>query len=485
MFKQSDIRRQLKKLATFHVQMERSSTASGKSWQLTKCEAMKTDLVDATLNNGELEEAYQDLYKLERRRADALAAISAASREIATSPDLQGTLRLVMDKAAQTLPMDAGVLFLLDAPSQRFEVAISYNLTPERVARITFAFDEGVPGWVVSHQEPLMIADATQDARVHPAVLEDHVKSVLAVPLITRDADREQVIGVLNLFGQTSTGAFDCEALQLAQVYADQTAVFIAKARLMDELRRSATELEERVERRTSQLKEKQAQVIRAEKMVAVGRLAASVAHEVNNPLQAVALHAQIIADEELNDIARESIGLVQHELDRIATIVQRLLEFQRPRQGQIACHQVEPLLQDVLALTHKQFQQANVRISTDIAPDLSPILIVRNHIEQVFLNLILNAIEAMPHGGELSIRAKQIADTIQIEFEDSGSGMRPAVLQQLFEPFFSTKHSGSGLGLAISHEIIEELGGTLTARSKLNVGSIFTVQLPECKVKV
>jgi GAF domain-containing protein len=235
---------------------------------------MKSDLVDATTANGELEEAYQHLYKLEHRRTDALAAISAASREIATSPDLQGTLRLVMDKAAQTLPMDADALFLLDASSQRFEVAISYNLTPERVARITLAFDEGVPGWVVSHQEPLLIDDAAQNGLVHPAVVEDHVKSVLAIPLITRDGDREQVIGVLNLFSQTSTAAFDNEALQLAQVYADQTAIFIAKARLMDELRRSAVELEERVERRTSQLKEKQVQVIRAEKMVAVGRLA-------------------------------------------------------------------------------------------------------------------------------------------------------------------------------------------------------------------
>jgi two-component system NtrC family sensor kinase len=446
---------------------------------------MKSNLVDATTANGELEEAYQHLYKLERRRADALAAISAASREIATSPDLQGTLRLVMDKAAQTLPMDAGALFLLDAPSQRFEVAISYNLTPERVARITFAFDEGVPGWVVSHQEALLIDDAAQNALVHPAVVEDRVKSVLAVPLITRDHDREQVIGVLNLFSQTSTGAFDTEALQLAQVYADQTAVFIAKARLMDELRRSAVELEERVERRTSQLKEKQAQVIRAEKMVAVGRLAASVAHEVNNPLQAVTLHAQIVADEDLNDIARESIGLVQHELDRIATIVQRLLEFQRPRQGLLACHHVEPLLQDVLALTHKQFQQAGSHLSTHIAPDLSPILIIRHQIEQVFLNLVLNAIEAMPDGGELSIRAYQIAGTIHIDFADNGSGMSPTVLQQLFEPFFSTKHTGSGLGLAISHEIIEDLGGTLTAKSELGMGSTFTVQLPACQTAV
>jgi signal transduction histidine kinase len=164
---------------------------------------------------------------------------------------------------------------------------------------------------------------------------------------------------------------------------------------------------------------------------------------------------------------------------------VQRLLEFQRPRQGLLACHHVEPLLQDVLALTHKQFQQAGSHLSTHIAPDLSPILIIRHQIEQVFLNLVLNAIEAMPDGGELSIRAYQIAGTIHIDFADNGSGMSPTVLQQLFEPFFSTKHTGSGLGLAISHEIIEDLGGTLTAKSELGMGSTFTVQLPACQTAV
>ena len=448
-------------------------------------EFMSIRKTEVPLANPNINEAYRHLYKLERRRADALAAISAASREIATSPDLQGTLRLVMDKAAQTLPMDAGALFLLDAASQRFEVAISTNLTPERVARITFAFDEGVPGWVVSHQEALLIDDAALDDRVHPAVVEDQVKSVLAVPLVARDHLGEHVIGVLNLFSQTSSNAFDDEALQLAQVYADQTAVFIEKARLMDELRQSAVELEARVERRTDQLRQKQAQVIRAEKMAVAGRLAASVAHEVNNPLQAVTLHARIVADEDLNDVARESISLIQHELDRIAKIVQRLLDFQRPRQGRIACHGVDQLLQDVLALTVKQFQRANVRYNTSIAPDLSPILVVRDQIQQVLLNLILNAIEAMPGGGDLAIRATQVESTIYIDFEDSGEGMSPEVLQQIFEPFFSTKHSGTGLGLAVSHEIVTDHGGSLTGASRPGGGATFGIQLPACQVEV
>lgn len=431
--------------------------------------------VAPTPETAEMENEYARLYRLEQQRAKALAAISDAGREIATSPDLQRTLRLVINKAAETLPMDAGVLFLLEERSQRFEVAVSHNLTPERVSRIKFAFDEGVPGWVVAHCEPLIIDDATIDIRVHPAVVEEGVSSVLAVPLITRG----RVIGVLNLFCQTGSHAFDDEALLLARVYADQTAVFIENARLMDELRHSAMELEARVEQRTRQLEEKQKQVIRAEKMAAVGRLAASVAHEVNNPLQAIALHLELIAGDGLEQAAQTSMALVQHELDRIAGIVQRLLEFQRPKHGRAQQQDLSALLQDVLTLSQKQLQRAQIAVFEQSPADMDPILAIGNQIEQVFLNLILNAIDAMPDGGDLSIVARQSNGHINISFTDNGTGMAPEVVDQLFEPFFSTKHSGSGLGLAVSHEIVTNHGGTLSASNLEGQGATFMVTLP------
>lgn len=148
----------------------------------------------------------------ERRRARALIAIADASREIAASADYQGTLDPVMQKAVETLPMDAGVLFLIDEASRQFQVAASHNLTPVRAARIRFGAHEGVPGWVVDHSAPLIIEDAAQNSRVHPLVVKEGVQSVLAVPL----TGRERVIGVLNLFCQTGTSVFDEEAQLLA-----------------------------------------------------------------------------------------------------------------------------------------------------------------------------------------------------------------------------------------------------------------------------
>lgn len=411
-------------------------------------------------------------------RNRAVAAIHEAGREIAATQNLDRTLRQVMTKAAETLPLDASILFLRDEDSQIFRVAVSHNLPPAKVEKITLSFDEGVPGWVVQHQEPLIINNAAQDARVHDDIIQAGVHAVLAVPLVTR----QQTVGVLNLFCLDRPDAFDAEALKLAQVFANQAAVFIENARLVDRLQQAAAELEARVERRTAQLKQKQAQVIRAEKMAAVGRLAGSVAHEVNNPLQAITLHLQLIAEDGLSDESQAQLDVVQYELDRIADLVQRLLDFQRPKLGKKSCQHVPELLADVLRLAGQQLQKTEVAVTCEADPELSTITAVGDQIKQVFLNLALNAAEAMPAGGALRIAAQQQHDQIEIRFTDSGSGIPPQVMPHLFEPFFSTKHRGTGLGLAVSHEIVTEHGGNLTAVNNPDTpGATFIVTLPLC----
>lgn len=408
---------------------------------------------------------------------NALAAVHEAGREIAASLDLDRTLRLVMQKAAETLPMDSGVLFIRNEALQRFIVAVSHNIPPEQVDSITFAFDEGVPGWAVQHHQPLIIDDARLDERVHPTVVAAGVLSVLAVPLISR----EQIVGVLNLFCQTGTHAFDEAALQLAQVFADQAAVFLENARLVGELRHWADGLEERVVERTRQLEEKQAQIIRAEKLAAVGRLAASVAHEINNPLQAVALHLQLLADESLSSGGQRRLDVVQQEFNRIADIVGRLLDFQRPQMGEQQAVDVVAAVDYVLMLAEKQMQRSGVVLVQNLPDKLPPVWAVASQLKQVFLNLILNAAEAMPDGGQLTITAGHDAGKLYIEFADTGPGLPPAVQARLFDPFFTTKKDGSGLGLAVSHEIIANHEGTLTVRSVPGNGATFLVMLPIC----
>jgi len=415
------------------------------------------------------------LVSAERRWSRRMAAISEACREISTSLDLERTLSLVMDKGVETLPMDAGALFRVDPESQAYRVAVSHNLSPDHIAQITFAFEQGVPGWVVKHRQALIIPDAASDARVHPYVLQEGVKSVLATPLVAR----EQIVGIFNLYSKTKTHAFDDEAMRLAGVFAAQAAIAIENVRLMEELRQAAVELEARVERRTRQLRQTQAQIIRAEKMAIVGRLAGSVAHEVNNPLQAIALQLQLVVDDGLAGPAGARLTIVQEELARIAAIVQRLLDFQRPTPGKRALQNISAVLDNVLTLAGKQLEQQNVSVMREEQANLRPVLAAADQIKQVFLNLVLNAIEAMPEGGQLHICAYQADDMLTIAFTDSGIGMPAEVMQHLFEPFFSTKTTGTGLGLAVSHEIISQHGGQLEAHSRPGQGSTFMVRLP------
>lgn len=404
----------------------------------------------------------------------ALAAIHEAGREIAASLDLERTLRLVMQKAAETLPMDAGVLFVRNETLQRYVVAVSHNIPPEQEESITFAFNEGVPGWTIQHRQPLIIEDARLDSRVHPKVVAAGVLSVLAVPLICR----EKIVGVLTLFCQGETHAFDAAALQLAQVFADQAAVFLENARLVGELRSWAAELEERVAERSRQLEEKQAQIIRAEKLAAVGRLAASVAHEINNPLQAISLHLQLLVDEALSAGGEQRLAVVQQEFDRIAAIVERLLDFQRPQAGQPKPVCVTQTLAYVISLAEQQLQQVGVQCLQNLPDDLPDVLAVDSQLKQVFLNLVLNAAEAMPGGGRLTMTATHHAGKIFIEFTDTGPGILPENQVHLFEPFYTTKADGSGLGLAVCHEIVANHGGALTFDSTPGAGATFTVML-------
>jgi signal transduction histidine kinase len=422
-------------------------------------------------------EADNQEYNWEQARA--LAAIHEAGREIAASLDLDRTLRLVMQKAAETLPMDAGILFVRDESTQRYRVAVSHNLPADRINSITFGFDEGVPGWVVQYQQPLIVHDARTDARVHPMVVAADVLSVLAVPLICR----EQLVGVLNLFCQSGTHAFDEAALQLAQVFADQAAVFLENARLVGELRQSAAELEQRVEERTRQVREKQAQVIQAEKMAAVGRLAASVAHEINNPLQAIALHLGLATEETLSTQSRWHLDVVGQEFDRITGIVGRLLDFQRPQAGEMRPVNILHTLASVAVLARKQLEKTGIEIVQCPPAELPPVAVVENQLKQVFLNLILNAADVMPDGGTLTISATVDRDEVRLDFTDTGPGLEPDAAARLFEPFFTTKPNGTGLGLAVSHEIVANHGGTLTVANRPAGGAVFTVALPVCDV--
>jgi signal transduction histidine kinase/CheY-like chemotaxis protein len=257
--------------------------------------------------------------------------------------------------------------------------------------------------------------------------------------------------------------------LEMFFVLARQAVVAIENARLYAELRAYVRRVEE-----------SQEALLRAEKMAAAGRLTASIAHEINNPLQSVQNCLHLAGHEDLPPEKRkEYFDLAKNELERLMKTSQRMLDFYRP--GAVKVEQVDilELLQHVLSLTLQQLSQRQIDVKTDLPESLPPIFAVSSQIQQIFFNLILNSLDAMPAGGELRISARAVENGVEITFHDTGPGIPESHRNDIFEPFFSTKEGGTGLGLTVSYNIVTSHGGTLDLVNGHEPGACFRLFLP------
>ncbi len=243
-------------------------------------------------------------------------------------------------------------------------------------------------------------------------------------------------------------------------------------------------------------------QLFQTEKLAAVGRLSASIAHEINNPLQAIHNSLHLLRTRELSEEKRQRYLTMAHEeVDRLIDIVQRLIDFYRPSREGMRPTDLHELLNGVIALVDKQLQNTNVQLKCDLQPRLPLVFAIGNHIKQVYLNLILNAIEAMPDGGTILVRTYVVDEgdsqidtgfisvgaagnqingpSVVVEFSDTGQGIPPQDLTKVFEPFYTTRSKGTGLGLAISYSIIEQHHGELSVSSTPGEGTTFRIRLP------
>ena len=235
------------------------------------------------------------------------------------------------------------------------------------------------------------------------------------------------------------------------------------------------------VEQRTHELQAAQAQLVRTEKLAALGRLAAGIAHEVNNPLQPI-LNCLEVAIEDIergNNVDAEVLRVAEREVQRIKSIVTRLLDFARPSTSDKVALNLHELIDEILTLTNKQLERMCIEPLVQLESS-SPLTGNPNQIKQVLLNLVLNAMQAMPNGGRLRIHTYDKEGGVAIEISDTGVGMNEETIAQIFEPFYSTKDDGTGLGLAVSYGIIQGHGGEIQVESEPGRGSRFTVWLPQ-----
>jgi signal transduction histidine kinase/CheY-like chemotaxis protein len=297
------------------------------------------------------------------------------------------------------------------------------------------------------------------------SVLEAYgLSSVMAVPI-----SRLNIRGVLYAGRENEKPAFREVEWEMFLLLARQAAVAMENARLYDELRDYVRRVEE-----------SQQALIRAEKMAAAGRLTASIAHEINNPLQGVQNCLHLATRQGVSHKKQaEYLDLAKGELDRLMTTVQRMLDFYRPGGVDPQRINLVALLRRVINLLMPQLSTREIRVSTGFSSKLPSILAVGSQLEQVFINIILNAYDAMPNGGELRISARPVREMVEILFQDTGPGVPDEIRNRVFEPFVSTKDGGTGLGLSVSYGIIAAHGGSLDLVADRSSGACFRVTLP------
>lgn len=240
--------------------------------------------------------------------------------------------------------------------------------------------------------------------------------------------------------------------------------------------------LEKRVDERTRELVTMQNSLIQSAKLASLGKMAAGVAHEINNPLTSILINAHLLMERtDRESDTYENLDMIAEETTRCSQIVKGLLEFSRQSLPQKNLVNINDILIHIVNILKNQTVFQNITIQKNLKPDLPAVEVDADKMKQVFWNLMINAAEAMPDGGILTVASRLSGSKHRFEicFTDTGTGIPEKYLPKLFDPFFTTKKGGAGLGLAVIYGIAKQHGGTIEVKSQPGQGSVFTVSLP------
>jgi len=387
-----------------------------------------------------------------------LLDLHAFSRTISASFDLQDILQALLDLSRRLAEYRSCGVFLLGRGDQPLEAVVLRGEADHLRARVQAQWEDGIIAWILREGHPVVIEDE-----------EDPARSFIHIPLRVRG----EPLGFFALYCPKAKGDFTFGELESLDVLAGHAAVALENARLYTDL-----------ERAHQDLKESQHQLLLTAKQAAVGELAGGVAHEVNNPLQIILSRVQLmLAQHRESGRLSEDLRLIEHNVRRISRIIRALLGFARHNsqaQGW-GPYDLAQALQQACTLVRHQLSTHLIEVEVDCPEDLPRLQGNVGELEQVFLNLILNAQNAMPKGGHLRITARRAGEGVELRFSDTGPGVSPENLDRIFEPFFTTRSSqgGTGLGLAVSQRIIANHGGALAVESPPGQGATFIIRLP------
>jgi signal transduction histidine kinase len=401
-----------------------------------------------------------------KNRFDYRETLGNFSKAMVSILDLQSLSRRIFETITQTMGVEKGSLFLWSEEKASYTLIEAKNINMS-VSPPLILKDDPLPQYLQKMEEIIIREELAKGANI--SLLKEVVNkmSLLEAEVTIPFISKGQLVGIMNVGYKFTKDVYSQEDIELLTTLANQAAIAFENARLYEDLKKSKSYIR------------------RADRLASLGTLTAGLAHEIRNPMVAIKTLTQLLP-ERLDDeeFRSQFLKIASGEVDRISSLVNELLDFARPSDPRWALEDINAILDGMILLISTATKKKLITIIKDYATNLPPVQIDREQIKQVVLNILLNAIDATSENGKIMVKTRSFIKPggepyIQIEFTDTGCGIPSEHLEDIFNPFFTTKTTGSGLGLSISSQIVQDHKGYIDVESQLEKGSSFFVNLP------
>jgi len=382
-------------------------------------------------------------------------------RAMHSSTSLKEVLNVVVTKSADVLDAKGALLRILNKETNQFDVRAAWGLGERYLSKGPVTTEKLLSDQTELHKVKI-ITDIWHAPRVEypQAAWDEGIRMMIDVPLAVKD----QMVGLIRIYLTEQRGFTDDE-LDFIVTVAEQCACIIQRVQLMENQQARFDHL-----------------ATRMDKMSSLGRMAAGIAHEINNPLTGILLYSsnmrkKVSPDSPLN----EGLNIIIQETQRCKTIIQGLLEFSRDKEPQMIAANVNDIIDRAIGIVDNEFRLRHVTKNVHLAGGMIKTMLDENQIEQVFINLLLNALHAIEGNGIVTVKSELDAarQKVRVEISDNGCGIAASDIKKIFEPFYSTKNKGTGLGLAVSYGIVKNHQGDIQVFSIPGKITRFAVEFP------